>query len=186
MNRDRRRWLAAALALGLPSLGHAQQAQVPRHKVSASELHRAMSARFPVRLDLGGLFAVQVGAPALLLAPRRNQLGATLLAQLGGPALAPVPPGEMDVVFGLRYEPRDRSLRAQGSQLLAVRWPGLPQEIVQALQGAWPDFAREALGDFVLHQFSERELALPETMGFQPQAFNVAEDGLVVVFGPKR
>ena len=182
----RRRLLIASLALGTGGGLCAQDAQVPRHKVSAGELHRALASRFPLRLALGGLLGVQVSAPALLLVPQRNRLGATLLAQVGGPALAALPPGEVDVVFGLRYEPRDRSLRAQDSELLAVRWPGLPPELIQALQDAWPEFARQALGDIVLHQFTARELALPETLGFVPGSFRVLEDGLLVLFDARK
>lgn len=182
MTAVRRRFLLqAALAVGLSAGLRAQELPVPRHKVSARELHRALSARFPVRLEVGGLLGVQVSAPALLLAPQRNRLGATLLAQASGLAGA-APPGEIDLVFALRYEARDRSLRAVDSELLALRWPGLPEEFTRALRDAWPELARPALGEIVLHQFSQQELALPETMGLQPASFQVVQDGLVVGF----
>ena len=45
--------------------------------------------------------------------------------------------------------------------------------------------ARDALGEIVLHRFSPRELALPDTMGFQPETLTVLEDGLEIGFGPK-
>lgn len=33
--------------------------------------------------------------------------------------------GEMDVVFALRYEPADETVRGHGLEILALRWPGL-------------------------------------------------------------
>jgi hypothetical protein len=179
------------LVLALPLLvgatrAWAQEARAPRHRVSAGELHRSLSTRFPVRFTLAGLLALDISAPALLLDARRNRLGATVQAQAGGPALQPMPPGEMDVVFRLRYEPRDRSLRAYEPEILALRWPGLPSEAAASLQRTFPTLAEDALGEIVLHRFTPRELALPETLGFQPESFTVADDGLVVVFGRKR
>jgi hypothetical protein len=47
-----------------------------------------------------------------------------------------------------------------------------------------PAMTRE-MGEIVVHRFSQRDLALPDTMGFQPQEFQVVEDGVVVLFGPK-
>lgn len=154
----------------------------PRHRISAGQLHQALSARFPVRFGLGGLLELQVSAPRLHLLPARNRLGAGLVAQLGG---LQVPAGELDVLFALRYEAADRTLRAHGLEILALRWPGLPPATLQALQGALPTVARDAVGEFVLHRFTPRELALADTMGFEPEQVTVVDDGVLVLFGPK-
>ena len=41
-------------------------------------------------------------------------------------------------------------------------------------------------GDVVLHRFTERELALPDTMGFEPGTLTVLDDGVDIEFVPKR
>jgi hypothetical protein len=46
--------------------------------------------------------------------------------------------------------------------------------------------AREAVGEVVLHRFAARELALPDTMGFEADEIRVVDDGVVVLFGPKQ
>ena len=171
-------WPAARLLAG-------DETPRPRHKVSAGTLFEALSKRFPVRLGLAGLLEVEVSAPRLLLLPARNRLGATLLAQLGGPQAAGLQGGEMDVVFALRYEPVDRTLRAHRAEVLEVRWPGLPPEGMQALRTVLPSLAGQ-IGEIVLHQLSPGELALPETMGFEPAEIEVVDDGVVVFFRPKR
>jgi hypothetical protein len=157
----------------------------PRHKVSAAELYEALSARFPLRLGLAGLLELQVSAPQLLLLPARNKLGATLVAQASGPAVQPMPPGALDVVFGLRYEPADQTVRAQQMEVLDIRMPGLSADTTQALRTVLPQLFRDAVGELVLHKFSQRELALPETMGFEPETLTVLADGVLVGFAPK-
>lgn len=157
----------------------------PRHKISAGQLHKALSARFPVRIGVGGLVEVEVSAPSLLLMPSRQKLGASLLAQFSGPPLQPVAPGEVDLVFALRYEPSDQTVRAHDPDVLAIRWPGLSPQATQALHGVLHTMAREAIGEVLLQKLTPRELALAETMGFEPDKIEVEHDGVVVLFGPK-
>lgn len=181
----RRLALLAAFAAWPATRLFADDAQPrPRHRISAGTLFEALSRRFPLRMGLPGLLDVQVSAPRLLLLPARNRIGAALLAQLGGPQLPSAQGGEMDVVFALRYEPSDRTLRAHRAEVLDVRWPGLPPEGMQALRSVLPSMARQ-LGEIVLHQLTPGDLALPETMGFEPGDIEVADDGVVIYFRPK-
>lgn len=182
-----RRLMMAALACSPTAPLSAQdETSRPRHKISAGELHEALSARFPVRFGVPGLVELQVSAPRLLLLSTRNQLGATLLAQVGGRELQQIHAGEVDVVFAVRYAASDQTLRAHHPEILGLRWPGLPPETRQTLQRLLPALAREAVGELVLHKFSSRELALADTMGFEPETIAVLDDGLLIVFGPKR
>jgi hypothetical protein len=184
---QRRLLLAAAAAWPAARLLAQQDSETrPRQKISAAALFEALSARFPLRLGVPGLLQLDVSAPRLLLLPKRNQLGAALLAEASGPALQVVPPpGELDLVFSLRYEAADRTLRAVRPEILDLRLPGLLPDTVQAMRALLPALMRDLAGEFVLHRFSERQLALPDTMGFAPEQLTVLDDGLLVVFGPK-
>jgi hypothetical protein len=182
---DRRLTVIALACWPAASLLAQEDSPRPRHKISAGELHSALSARFPIRFGLGPLFELRVSAPSLHLRPTRNQLGASLLAQVSGPPVQQVEAGEIDVVFALRYEAADKTVRGHGMEILDMRWPGLPPEAVRALQVMLPRMAREAVGEVVLHQFTQRELELPDTMGFEPERLTVLEDGLLITFGPK-
>ncbi|HSW20205.1 MAG TPA: DUF1439 domain-containing protein [Ramlibacter sp.] len=182
-----RRLLLTALA-GWPAgrLLAQDEGPRPRHRIPAAELHEALSARFPVRFGFAGLLELQVSAPRLLLLPARNRLGASLVAQVSGAQLQRMHAGEVDVVFALRYVAADQTVRAHQLEILDLRWPGLPPETAQALQAVLPALARDAVGEIVLHRFSPRELALADTMGFEPQQITVVDDGLVISFGPKQ
>jgi hypothetical protein len=183
---DRRHLLAALAALPCARLLAAQdEAPRPRHKISAAQLYEVLAKRFPVRFGLAGLLELQVDASRLLLLPARNLLGAALQAQVSSPSRQAQPQqGELELVFALRYEPADQTLRAWKPEILDVRWPGLPPDSVQGLQALLPGLAAR-LGDVVLHRFTPRELALADTMGVQPQELRVVDDGLLVFFGPK-
>ncbi|MES3000524.1 MAG: DUF1439 domain-containing protein [Pseudomonadota bacterium] len=182
---DRRLLLTSLACLPTGALLAQEEAPVPRHRISAAQLHDALSARFPVRLVVGGLLALQVSAPRLLLLPARNQLGATLVVQLSGQQLQPIPSGEVDAVFALRYEPADQTVRAHRLDILDLRWPGLQPQFLHALQAQLRAATRDAVGEVVLHKFQPRDLALANVMGFEPKTLNVVDDGVVVSFGPK-
>lgn len=183
----RRRHVLAGLACWPGDFLLAQQdADTPRQKISAKALHEVLSARFPVRFGLEGLLQVEVSAPRLHMVPSRNQLGAGLRAEASSVARRGTgEAGELDLVFGVRYERADRTIRAGQPEILGLHWPGLPQEIAEPVRAMLPLLARQALGDAVLHAFSARELALPDAMGLEPEKVTVLDDGLLVLFGPK-
>jgi hypothetical protein len=180
-----RRLLITALAC-CPVAGLlAQGDERPRYKVSAAQLHEALSARFPVRFGVPGLLELQVSAPELLMLPTRNKLGASLRAEASGPGVQRVQQGMLDLVFALRYEGRDRSIRAYEPEVIDIRLPGVPAESLQALRMILPGIVHEIVAELVLHTFTSRELALPQTMGFEPETVTVVEDGVVVIFRQK-
>lgn len=180
---DRRAFVAAlACWTSIPLLAHAQQ---PRYKLSAAQLHEALSERFPVRFGIPGMAQLEVSAPELLLLPARNKLGASLHAEASGSGIGRVPPGKLDLVFALRYEAEDRSIRAHDPEIVGIDWPALTVDAQQALQVLLPGMAREVAAELVLHRFTARELALPDTMGFEPATMTVAEDGVLVEFREK-
>ena len=180
-----RRLLITALACCPAARLLAQGAERPRYKVSAAQLYEALSARFPVRLGIPGLLELQVSALELLMLPARNKLGASLRAKASGPAVEGMQQGMLDLVFALRYEGGDQSIRAHEPEIIDIRWPGLPAESLQALQIILPGMGREIVAELVLHRFTPRELALPATMGFEPETLTVVEDGVLVVFRQK-
>jgi hypothetical protein len=180
-----RRLLVTALACCPFALLQAEEETPrPRHKISAAQLYEALARRFPLRFGVPGLLQMQVHAQRLLLLPARNQLGAALQAQVSGPQVPQAQAGELELVFALRYEATDQTIRAHRAQLLDLRWPGLPADTVQAVQGLLPALSQQ-IGEVVLHRFTPRELIVADTMGFEPETITVADDGLLILFGPK-
>jgi hypothetical protein len=155
----------------------------PRLKISIGTLRRGIAQRFPMDFALAGLAQLRIATPELTLLPASQQVASTFALQLSGPELVPQT-GEVDVAFRLRYEASDRTVRAHRIELLDVRWPGLAPDIAQLVQGVLPQLVRDSIGDVVLYRFADRELALANTMGFQPDELVVLPEGVLVTFAP--
>jgi len=181
----RRRVIAALACWPAVRALAAQDAGTPRHKVSVRTLHQALATRFPLRFDFGGLLQLDVSAPRLHLLPSRNRLGAGLRAEASGLPLRQPVAGDLDALFSLRYERRDRTVRAHDAEVLELRLPGLPTEVTRGLREALPPLLREGVGEIVLHTVSPADLAVAHTLGFEPETITVVDDGLVIGFGPK-
>lgn len=181
----RRSFVAAMASWPAAPLLAQDEPQRPRIKLSAAQLYEAMAARFPVRFGIPGLAQLEVSAPELLLLPARNKLGAALHAQASGGGIGRVQPGMLDLAFALRYEREDRSIRAREPEIVRIDWPALTAEAQQALQVLVPGVAREVAAELVLHEFTPGELALPDTMGFEPGTLTVVDDGVLVEFREK-
>jgi len=185
--RTRRQWLAAVLLLPLAA-ARAQEdssANTPGLNVSRQALQDAVRARFPRSVPVYGLFDITLQAPTLALLPASNQLQAQLEAVLAGPALRRSHTGSTLVDFGLRYEPSDRSIRAERVRVQAIRLPGLRPEVQGPLDAQGIPLAETALEDAVLHTLTPEDLALPEAMGLRPGAITVTAQGLHIAFAPK-
>lgn len=185
-NATRRRWLAqaAGVALCLAAGWPAASAGVglSGYTVSLANLLAMLGERFPRRFPMAGIATLELRAPALALVPQANRLRARIPAELSG-AVLPVPKeGAMEVEFGLRYEPKDRSLRAHDIALQTIEIDGLDPAAAALLRAWAPRLARQALGEVVLHRLEAKDLALLDGLGLQPGAITVTERGLAVAF----
>ena len=158
----------------------------PHQKISARELRQALAARFPLRFALADLLDVQVDAPRLLLWPARQRVGATVDARVTDLSSRRAYTGEMDLAFAVRYEAADRSLRAYHLDILGLRSPGLPPEAAEAWRALLSDVARDAVGEVVLHRLSRGDLAMADSLGFEPEKITVEDDGVMIWFQESR
>lgn len=181
----RRTLLVTIAAWPAARLAAQPEAKSPHQKIAASQLLEALSARFPLRFAVPGVMDLVVGAPGLLLLPARNKLGSALQLEARSPALRHPVNGEVDVLFGLRYEPGDRTVRTQDPEVQRVRVPGLAPETADAIEQMTRALLARMRGDVVLHRFTDRELALPDTMGVEPGTLTVLDDGVDIGFVPK-
>lgn len=185
----RRRWLTrmAALmggaALTLPGGRDASAGMgLSGYTVSLGELLALLSERFPQHYPLAGLAELELRPPALALRPETNRLRARLPMVLSGPALPLPREGVLEVEFGLRYAPEDRSIRAHDIALQALEMDGLEPATAALLQFWAPRLARRSLREVVLHRLEPKDLALLDGLGLQPGAITVTTQGLSIGF----
>ena len=184
MGLARRRWLMQAGAAAVLVIGGLRPAcagmGISGYTVSLAELLAMLSERFPRRFPLAGLAALELNAPALALRPEANRLRARVPAVLSGPAVGMPREGVLEVEFGLRYEAKDRTLRAHDIVFHSLEMQGLEPAAAALLQAWAPRLARRALGEVVLHRLEEKDLALLDGLGLQPGAIAVTDQGLSI------
>ncbi len=186
----KRRWaLCGLLVLGLFAGGcaHSPSAMAQGgYTISAAQIQEAVARKFPRGYGLSGLAHLELTNPRIGLKPAQNQLNAVLTVTASGPLLQDQSyNGELDVDFSLRYEPSDRTLRATQLHFNGLRMQGLTPAAEQMLQQYGTTLARRSLQEVVLHQLSEKDLALTDGMGLEPGQFTVTSKGLVVQLQPK-
>ena len=111
-----------------------------------------------------GLLQLQLQAPVLSMLPDSNQIRAVLPVLLSGPVLKQTFQGQLDVSFGLRYEPSDRTLRAQRVLVNSLQIADAPPALADMLTTYGPRLGEQVLGNLVLHQFEDKDLALADTI----------------------
>ncbi len=174
-------WLLATGAAG-PGFSVAHAADRPGYTVSIGQLEQVVAERFPLRYPAGGLLDLTLLTPRLRLLPELNRLGAEMPVEAAGPALGRRYGGTFDLDFALRYEARDRTVRAHRLRVNTLRFPDLPPGPSALLEVYGPALAGQALGEVVLHTLRPQDLALPDAMGLQPGSITVTPQGLAVSF----
>lgn len=185
MNRRRFSGSICAAIAGLATVGCATATE-PSYRVSLQQLQAALAQRFPQRYPVAGLFDLSVDTPRLQLLPDLNRLGTAFALHAGGPALRRSYSGDVDLDFGLRFEPSDRTIRAHHLRIESIRFDELAPQVRELLEQATADLLQQSLPEVVLHRLRPQDLALPDAMGLQPGPITVTWDGLVIGFVKKQ
>ena len=180
----RRLLLTMAGALALGSAARASLAP-GGYAVSIDQMRRAAAQRFPLRYPIGGLMDLDLQAPVLRLLPALNRLGTAMVVQASGLALGRSYTGAFDLDFGLRYEASDRTVRAHQMRVNSLRFADLPPGPSALLQAYGPALAKQTLREVVLHRLRPQDLALPDSLGLQPDSITVTPQGLLIGFVAK-
>ena len=160
-------------------------AALPRYRISREQLQRVLAERFPRRYAVAGLVELEMREPQLQFRPEQNRIASELAIDAAGPALARGYTGFIDLDFALRYEPSDRTLRAWQIRVQSVRLPGLAPDAAALIDAYVRSAAQRALLEVVVHRLRPGDLALADTMGFEPGDITVEANGLAIEFVPR-
>lgn len=181
---SRRFFLAAAAASTLWVSG-CSQAVPTKISVTQAQLEQGLQGHFPKQFPIAGLLQFDMQQPQLLLLPVSNQLQTDLVVQLSGPALRQSLNGQMRVRFGLYYEPKDRSVRAQRVEVLSLVLQDVNPAMADMVQTYGLRVAQQALQGFALYTVKPEDMALVDSLGLQPGAITVTSQGLDVAIEAK-
>jgi hypothetical protein len=177
---------AAGWALGpLAACASVGAGGQPRYRISREQLQEVLAERFPLRYALSGLLELQIREPHLQLLPEQNRIATQLPIEVSGPALERGYSGWIDLDFALRYEAGDRTLRAHRIRVQSVRLPGLAPDAAALIDAYARAASERALLEVVVHRLRPADLALADTMGFEPGDITVHADGLSIRFVPR-
>lgn len=166
-------WLLLALLAALL----AACAALPRHvDVSRQQLEAALARRFPYEARMGGLMSARAGVPRLELLPDSNRLRLDFGIDATERMTRSNAHADIALSFGLRYEPRDASIRAVDVRIEDVAVQGLPSMWREAFRTVGALIAEQMLENAVLHTFRPEDLE--KAQGLRPGNIQVLPGGL--------
>lgn len=152
--------------------------EVPREKLQA-----ALDRRFPAQARFLELLQVQLSAPQLHLQPESNRLRTDFGLQLSDRLLLRrALQGNLDLSFGLRYEPSDASIRLADVRVERLDLRGLPEQWADSLTRLGPFVTEKMLEDVRLHSFTPEELN--RAQGWTPSELRVTSTGVRITLQP--
>jgi len=153
--------------------------------ISETQLLSRIAAQFPLKQRQLGLFEVALDQPRLRLLPAENRVATELsysvgFALMGAAALK----GQVELSYGLRFEPSDNTVRLDQARIERLDVDGLSATQAQQVKkiGSW--MADELLKDAVLHQLKPEDLQTLAGRGYRPGAIRVVPGGLRLTLDP--
>lgn len=186
MVMNRRSWLMVATAsVALIATACSGKSVPSSVSVSSAKLQEMVAKRFPKQFPVAGLLQLSLTSPTLAMLPERNALNALIPVELGGKVLKEAYSGTLNVDFALRYEPSDRTLRAHQIKVNSLEMNGLAPAMSDMLATYTNALAEQALGQVVLYQLQDKDLALVDALAMEPGAITVTPQGLTIALVQK-
>jgi len=182
--RDALRWGGLAL---LSSLTGCAAILGPRTVViTKEELTSKIAKPFPVSNRIMDLLDVKAQAPRLQFHPKDNRVGTEFDLSATDNLFKKTYQGTIGVSFGLRFEPKDLTLRLTAVKVDQIGLAGLPATLQRYLTrlGAW--IAEDKLQDYPVHQFKPEDLRTADRLGYEVGDIKVTDKGLEVHLNPKK
>ena len=187
-----RRPLLLTLLAGLVALLSACAIAPPAPRtitVSEAELAQLIGTQFPFNSQALELLDVNVSAPRIVLDSAANRINTSLDLGVAGDGILGLftsksYKGGIDLSYGLRFEPKDSSVRMTDVRVLGFRVDGAPSLMQRPLSRLGGVLAQELLNDYVLYRLRPEELKANEGWSYRPARFSIAPDGLQIVLEP--
>ncbi|MGS5086114.1 DUF1439 domain-containing protein [Hydrogenophaga sp. A37] len=184
-NTARRRFAAGSLLLiALTGCGLMQPG--PRQiDVSEAQLQSRIASQFPVKQRQLGLFDVTLEQPRLRLLPEENRV-VTEMTYAVGVALTGVAPvkGQLELSYGLRYEPSDSTVRLHQVRVERLGVDGLSAAQAAQVKKIGGLMAEDLLKEAVVHRVKPEDLQSLSGRGYQPGVLKVVPGGLRLQLDP--
>ena len=158
--------------------------------VSEAKLAQLIGAQFPFNSQALELLDVNVRAPRIVLDSAANRINTSLDLDVAGDGILGLftnksYKGGIDLSYGLRFEPKDSSVRMTDVRVLGFRVDGAPALIQGPLSRLGGVLAQELLNDYALYRLRPEEFKASQGWNYRPARFIIVPDGLQIVLEPE-
>lgn len=154
-------------------------------EISREQLLSKLGQRFPTTKRVMNLLDVEAAAPQLDMLADRNRVMASIDLTARELIFNQGYKGHVAISFGLRYEPKDLSIRLKDPKVEQIQVEGLPPLYQRQLSGMGAQFIEDSLQDYPVHQFKQEDLRSADRMGYEVGDIVVTNTGLAVHLTPK-
>jgi len=155
-------------------------------EVSREELQAKLSKPFPTTQRVMNVLDINAQAPTLSLLPERNRVATRMALTAQDSLMGQSYRGSVALSFGLRYEPKDLSIRLTQVTLDEVQIDGLPAIYQRTLTRLAASIAESRLQDFPVHHFKPEDLRKADRMGYEVGEIRVTATGLAIALQPRQ
>ncbi len=185
MRHPRTRWMASTMACLIVSA--CASLLGPRTvEISREELQTKLSKPFPTTQRVMNVLDISAQAPTLSLLPERNRVATRMALSAQDSLMGQSYQGSVALSFGLRYEPKDLSIRLTQVKLDEVQIDGLPAIYQRSLTRLAASIAEARLQDFAVHRFKPEDLSKADRMGYELGEIRVTATGLAIALQPRK
>jgi hypothetical protein len=154
-------------------------------EITREELLKKLGQQFPMRNQILDVFDVTANAPRLTMQPDANRVLADIDLAATDRWFKRQYQGSLWLSFGLRYEPRDQTIRLANVTIDKVSVQGLPESYQRQMTklGSW--LTEDRLQDYVVHRFTPEELRRADEHGLTVADIKITQRGLAIKLAPK-
>lgn len=154
-------------------------------EITREELLKKLGQQFPMRNQVMDVFDVTASTPRLNMQPDANRVLADIDLSATDRWFKRQYQGSLWLSFGLRYEPRDQTIRLANVTIDKVNLQGLPDTYQRQLTklGGW--LTEDRLQDYVVHRFTPEELRRADEHGLTVTDIKITQRGLAIKLAPK-
>ncbi len=187
----RRAFLTTLLIGTLALLSSCATLPPPPKTISVTEarLAQLIGSQFPFDSEMLEVLDVIVSAPRITLDPDNNRINTAFDINVAGNSIlglftSKTYKGVLDLSYGLRFEPKDATVRLTDVRVRRLDVDGTPSAMRRPIEKLGAPLAQKLLKDYVLYKVRPEDLKAAQGWGYKPGAFRVEPTGLSITLDP--
>lgn len=157
--------------------------------VSGERLTQMISSQFPFNSEMLEVLDVDVSTPRVALDPLNNRINTAFDLDVAGNGLVGMLTkkayhGGIDLSYGLRFEPRDGTVRLTDVHVRRLAIDDAPDALRRPIEKLGAPLAQRLLKDYVVYRIRPEDLQAAQGWGYAPGAFRIVPEGLTITLEP--